>query len=256
MTSLDSRTESPPQAILGFSITRGAWFARGFTAGPLLAGALNAISYFLRSERGGNLAGQTPWRRQALGFPWELWEYGNHYDGLFINPIGLVVNLLFAISLGVVGGLITLRLRPRLNRLVEEFAKQVQPTEKRWQFSLRGLLVFTTMLALALSLAKRFTTPHPAMLWAIDLAGPWLLIGIAFIPRRIAWELRAAIVITLAIAMIALAILVGQRVAPALEFDQVLMAIFVCWTPQCVLVSILISVSVLVFQRLPPGDAR
>ncbi|MFM7844791.1 MAG: hypothetical protein ACKOU6_13000 [Planctomycetota bacterium] len=249
-------TESPPQAILGFSITRGAWFTRGFTAGPLLAGALNAVSYFLRSERGGNLAGQTPWRRQALGFPWELWEYGNHYDGLFVNSKGLVGNLLFALLLGIVAGLVTLQLRPRLNRLVEEFAKQVPPIERRLQFSLRGLLLFTTLLALALSIAKRFTAPHPAMLWAIDVAGPWLLIGIAFIPRRIAWQQRAAIVITLAISMIALAIFIGLKLVPSLEFDQVLMAIFVCWTPQCVLVSILISISVLVFHRLPPGDQR
>ena len=240
----------------GFSTSQGAWFARGFTAGPLLAGALNALSYFFRSERGGNLAGETPQYRQALGFPLEMWEYGNHYDGFFVNPLGLVVNLLGAVALGVVAGLVTCRLSPRLNRLVEEFERLMRPPERTFQISLRGLLTFTTLLGILLSLLTQVKVVQPATLWAIDLTGPWVLIGIAFLPRRIAWQQRAVIVITLAVAMMALAIGVGQRLPRPLEFDQVLLAIFVCWTPQCVLVSLLISLSVLIFHRLPPGDSR
>jgi hypothetical protein len=84
--------------------TPGRWFVRGFLVGILISGSLTAVSYFFRSERGGNLLGNTPEHYEALGFPCTLWETGNMYGGLFVDLRALLVNAVFSAALGPVAG--------------------------------------------------------------------------------------------------------------------------------------------------------
>ena len=77
-----------------FVTTAGRWFLRGVLVGILISASLIALSFFFRSERGGNLLGTSPDRYEALGFPRTLWETGNTYGGLFIDLPALLTNAL------------------------------------------------------------------------------------------------------------------------------------------------------------------
>ena len=101
--------------------TPTSWFLRGFFAGALFCAALNALSYFFRSDGWGNLLGTTPQHREALGFPLQIWESGNSYGGYFADYRAVLLNAAFGAAIGTVCGLIALRRRERLNRLVQEF---------------------------------------------------------------------------------------------------------------------------------------
>ncbi len=101
------------------------WFVRGFMVGILISGSLTAVSYFFRSERGGNLLGTTPEQYEALGFPCTLWETGNTYGGLFVDLRSLLVDVSFGIAVGTICGLVTLSVSRRLNELVERLDQAV-----------------------------------------------------------------------------------------------------------------------------------
>ena len=105
--------------------TPSRWFVRGFLVGILITGSLTAVSYFFRSERGGNLLGTTPDHYEALGFPCTLWETGNTYGGLFVDLRALLVNALFSAALGASCGLATWLFRGRLTDLVERLEQTV-----------------------------------------------------------------------------------------------------------------------------------
>ena len=58
------------------------WFIRGFAAGFILFAALNALSWFFRSEGWSDLCGATLFAHtEAIGFPLELWREGVGYQG-------------------------------------------------------------------------------------------------------------------------------------------------------------------------------
>jgi hypothetical protein len=110
--------------------TPSRWFVRGFAVGILLCASLNSLSYFSRSDGAGNLVGTAPGNHEALGFPFELWETGNTYGGLFIDLTGLLLNGTMAIAIGAAIGLVTLRYRAPLNRLTKEL-EQVMADQQR-----------------------------------------------------------------------------------------------------------------------------
>ena len=93
--------------------SRTAWLLRGFLGGILVCGALNAASYFVRSDNWGNLLGLAPQHAEALGFPVQVWEGGNPYGGYFVDPRAMALNILFAIVVGIVGGVAVVSLRER-----------------------------------------------------------------------------------------------------------------------------------------------
>lgn len=229
--------------------TPSRWWIRGFLVGILISGSLNAVSYFFRSELGGNLLGTAPQRYEALGFPRTLWETGNVYGGLFIDLPGLLVNALFAAALGAVCGLLTQPFRGRLNALVAAFetALASQPSGT-FQFSLRGLLALCGLAAVGAAGAHYALAGHPAVLGILYALGPWLLVLIAFLPRGLAWQQRVAILVPTALLLMLAAVATGAAVKPPLEFDKVLLYIFVCWTPQCVLVALILSAGLVFYH--------
>ena len=229
--------------------TPGRWFLRGFLVGILISGSLTAVSYFFRSERGGNLLGTTPQHYEALGFPCTLWETGNMYGGLFVDLRALLVNALFSAALGASCGLATWLFRGRLTDLVERLEQTMTARQQgRLQFSLKGLLTLSGLAALMAAGAHYALAGHPAVLGIIYALGPWILILIAFLPMGLGWQHRVAILLPMAPLLILAAVAAGASVKPPLEFDKVLLYIFVCWTPQSVLVAIGLTLGLIVYH--------
>jgi len=227
------------------STTPTSWFVRGAMVGVLISGSLNAVSYFFRSEGGGNLMGTTPNHREALGFPFELWENGNTYGGLFVDLGGVAANAVFTIVIAVAGGWITLAYRDRLNRLVEELEQSVDARSGTGgvQFSVRGLLLATGIAALLAAGARYALSGRAEVLGFIYLLGPWVLVVLAFLPLGLSWQHRVYIVIPMTLLLLAAATVIGMSLSPKVEFDKVLLGFFICWTPQCALGAIVLSAS-------------
>lgn len=229
--------------------TPGRWFVRGFLVGILISGSLTAVSYFFRSERGGNLLGNTPNHYEALGFPCTLWETGNMYGGLFVDLRALLINAVFSAALGAGCGLATLRFRVRLNDLVERLEQTVTARQHgRWQFSLRGLLALCGLAALTAAGAHYTLAGHPAVLGIIYALGPWILVLIAFLPMGLSWQQRVVVLVPTALLLMLAAVAVGTSLKPPLEFDKVLLYVFVCWTPQSVLVAIGLTLGLILYH--------
>ena len=236
--------------------TPASWFVRGFVVGILIIASLNSLSYFFRSDGGGNLVGTAPAHREALGFPFELWEAGNTYGGLFIDVTGLLLNGAVAIAIGVASGLMTLRYRIPLNRLVEEFEQAMADQRQRSvQISVRGLLAATGLAALFAAGARYALDGRAEVLGSIYLLGPWVLVLIAFLPLGMTWQQRVYVLLPAMLLLMAAAVALGLSLKPKVDFDKVLLGFFICWTPQSALVAIGLT-GVLVFQhvRSRPAD--
>jgi hypothetical protein len=82
------------------------------------------------------------------------------------------------------------------------------------------------------------------LLGAIYLLGPWLLVSLALLPRRIPWQHRVGLIIPLTFGLIVFAVAVGAAVGR--ELEQVIMGIYVCWTPQAMLAAAALTVALLV----------
>ncbi|MFO0819252.1 MAG: hypothetical protein U1A77_14995 [Pirellulales bacterium] len=218
--------------------SRNHWFLRGAMVGVLLAGALNAASYFARSEGGGNLLGNHPRQREAIGFPLEMWEAGNDFDGYYVDLGPFLLNIACGAAMGIAAGVFTLRFRPLLDSLEQDVERTLANAPRHPpQISLRGMLVATGLAALVAAAARYANEGRPEVLGAFYLLGPWLLVATAFLPLGLNWQQRVYVVIPVTFLLMAGGILVGRSLAPPLEFDKVLLGTFICWTPQAVLVA-------------------
>jgi hypothetical protein len=221
------------------STTPFRWFVRGLLVGVLVSGSLNAGSYFLRSQGMGNLLGLAPHRRESLGFPVEVWEAGNAYGGLFVDPRGLLINGLFTLVLGIICGILTVRYRGRLDQIVDDFERRAaERTRGRVQLSIGGLLLATGIAAVAAAAARYAIAGRAEVLGVIYVLGPWMLILIAFVPLGISWQMRIGILIPTAGLLMAAAVALGWHLNPRIDFDKVLLGIYICWTPQTVVAAI------------------
>jgi hypothetical protein len=232
------------------------WFVRGTAVGLLLLASINALSYFFRSADWGGLVGQPTSSKESVGFPFTVWEAGNTYGGMFADYPNMGWNILVAVAIGSIIGWFAARHTEFLNRLIEEMMQgeasrhQHQPI----QFSLRGLLIATTIAAVASTLARSFAA-RPETLIAIYALGPTTLVAIAMLPHRLSWQKRVMVIIPATLTLIAIAIAVGN--AMSMEFDKVLMGIFLCWTPQSALAAIGLTSTILITQaRQTSGPAR
>ena len=231
----------------GIVTTRSRWFLRGLLVGFLLTAAFNALSFFVRSGGWGNLLGGYPPRHEAIGFPFVMWQLGDSYGGFFVDFRSLAGNALFGVAVGAVCGVVTLTQVRWLNRMVAEMASQSSSGKHHnFQFSLRGLLLSTVLAAVVAAMARTLVA-RPETLAAIYVFGPAFLVILAMLPRRIPWEHRVAILTPAAVALIIVAVAVGVYLG--LDFDKVLLGIFVCWVPQSVLVALVLSLGILFVQH-------
>ncbi|MEO1528060.1 MAG: hypothetical protein AAFX06_21730 [Planctomycetota bacterium] len=219
----------------------GLWMLRGLLVGTLLVGAANAVSFFFRSDGWGSLLGHRAPNDEAIGFPLAIWVESGGYGTHPIRWIPLGCCVLSAVVIGLLAGAVAMYHRERLNAILSRFSTQAD-AQIRLRFTIRGLMI-TTMLAAITVAAVRSFTPRVEILAAIYLCGPITLIGLAFLPRGWRWQQRVALLTPTTVALIVAAMALGQPLG--VEFDKVMMGIFICWTPQSVLGAAVLTVGML-----------
>ena len=85
---------------------------------------------------------------------------------------------------------------------------------------------------------------------AIYALGPSCLVGIAMIPKKLRWQTRVAIIIPVTLCLIFIAVAVGFRLR--IDFDRVLLGIFLCWVPQSAFAAI--GLTMWLFWQLAKND--
>ncbi|WP_372725159.1 hypothetical protein [Novipirellula sp.] len=228
------------------------WFLRGIAVGMLLMAAVNALSYFVRSSDWSSLVGKPQSQNESIGFPLTVWEAGNTYGGLFADYPNMGVNILVAAAVGSLIGMVAARYRDYLNQLVDDFDEgesdkgdSATAPAQPIQFSLLGLMIATTIAAVFATVASKLAV-RPETLIAIYTLGPITLVALAMLPRRLSWQQRVVIITPAAFSLIAVAIAVGRGLS--MEFDKVLMGIFLSWTPQSAIAAIALTSYLLIQQ--------
>ena len=227
----------------GIGSSRWHWFGRGFLVGLMIIGAANAISYFVLSDGFSNLIGKKADEQELIGFPFQVWQRGKTYGTALINFPSFYINGATGVGLGLVIGTLWALLTNKLNQVAENILRVEQtsalPSETKSQddssgnqFSLGGLMIGTTLVALIVGLATKLQ-PDPRVIAGIFFFGPVVIIGITMLPRRWSLQFRMAALTVLAASSIGVAVAVGSGLE--LPFDEVLMGIFICWTPQGVI---------------------
>lgn len=226
--------------------SRLRWFARGMLVGVLVVGSSNALSFFFRSRGWGSLLGARDSSDEAIGFPLLVWEetggYGSHPLNIWAFGFDVVCGLL----LGAFFGLLAVSNRQHLNQMTSRFQANGNADQFRIQFSIRGLMICAAFAAFGSAVARTFA-PRVEILAAIYAFGPVALVTIAFLPRRLRWQQRVAIITPMTFVLIAVAITLAN--ALGIEFDKVLMGIFICWTPQTAFAAIGLSAFLLVREH-------
>ena len=216
------------------STSKLRWFFRGMAGGFILYAALNAMSWFFRSTGWSDLCGATlNEHTEAIGFPFEIWREGAGHQEHVLTALG--IHLLIGLMVAIAAGFIAIVLSPRIELMLPE--ETADNSVFRLTFSVRGLLIVTSLIAVALGLTKSLGA-SPWLLGAIYFAGPLALILIAMGPVGIPWEQRSVILIVTAVCMLVGAVIVGGRLG--MEFDRVLLGVFICWVPQSAFAAILI----------------
>ena len=222
------------------------WFFRGMLGGVLLITACNAGSYFLRTQSVADLINGTQAVTESIGFPARVWLEDSfpHNTEAGFNLTAIGINLLCGILVGSIFGLIGIRFRSSLNRKITEFEqKNLNQQSKGYQFSIIGLLLLTTMVAILTSTIINYLKT-PQLLLVIYFAGPAILLGLAMLPRGMHWRSRVVILAIAEVVLIGLAMWYGQSLGVPLE--RVMLGIFVGWTSQSGIFAFLITVALLI----------
>ena len=238
-------SEAEPKRTGEIGTTAVHWFVRGLAGGVMLIAAGNALSYFFRTASIADLIGSDRNVTEAIGFPFEIWRENSVYGGLLLIDYWMTAaNLLVGVLLGSLFGMIAVKLRHHFNRWVEEFERKQSASRKlSFQFSMKSLLVMTTIAALFIATLTRWKGTSEVLV-AIYFFGPISLILIAMMPKRIHWYHRIVILTVTAFSMIGIAIWSGLIMQ--VPIDRVLLGIFVCWTPQSAIAAFLLTVGLIV----------
>ena len=180
-----------------------------------------------------------------MGFPYDTPNWEAATGPIFMGVGTSAPGLYSLIAIGCLIGWIVSWKSESLNDMVASLRSHTGESTKhqqRVQFSLRGLMITTAVVAVTATLAKNFAA-HRETLVGIYLAGPTCLVAIAMLPRGLSWQTRVKIMVPLSLGLIAAAVAVG--IAIGIEFDKVLLGIFLCWTPQSAIAAISISAWVL-----------
>ena len=211
------------------------WFVRGAVSGILLFAAANALSWFFRSDGWSDLLGTTKDSViEAVGFPFEVWRERQYYSfGSVIDMQWVLIDLLIGLAFAAVCGMLFIRFADQLDPLMQMPDEQKYGVANRkGTFSVRGLFVATTIMALFFAAVQTLGLTSNLLL-AIYLAGPIVLILIAMAPMGMPWKQRVVLLLIFAAVMLGGCVFVGNRLG--MEFDRVLMGVYICWVPQSVL---------------------
>jgi hypothetical protein len=213
----------------------------GLSAGVLLFAALNALSYFVRT--GGDLQR----RGGRIGFPWLAWADNGYPNGEFF-PSALLANVCVGLAasaaLGCLFALVVRGERPfswpqfqaPARDRKGEFDGEDSPAESRpRQFTLRGLMLFTT--AVAVLFAAGQEADEEAKRQILILAywlGPTVLVAAFCLSSWLAPRACGQTMLVVG-PLVLLATLILGASAGLNDMTRVALGFFIYWTPQCVL---------------------
>ena len=250
MDSQNVNFDSPNLTLSDFDIggSRWHWLGRGLLAGLMIAAAVNALSYFCRSDGILNMIGASEMQEEAIGFPMEVWRRGQAYGRMVVNFTAFFTNCTVGFVFALIVAAFTGSQWESLNRIVlqslTQEAQRKRGASGSFQFSIKSMLIATSVIALFLAAAMNVSA-DPKVLAVIFFAGPWVMVGLSMLPPNIKWQHRIVMMTVMAIVMIAVAIVVGGQLGKL--FDETLLGIFICWTPQAV-VGIVLLVGYIIFK--------
>ena len=205
----------------------------------LLWAAANALSYFCRSDGWGDLLGQSPHNTQAIGVPWLVWQEGGAI-GTY-NRLALVGNFAVALLTATLAYGLVARVTDRcvtLNGTGDERQQAVKSRPGRaLQFQLRTLLALVVVEAIILGGIRSYGDARPALLAAIYLLGPSLLLAVAWRLRDVIPAHRNLALTLVGFLFVPAAAILGESIEGVHDFTRGLLGLFVCWVPQCVLLA-------------------
>ncbi len=208
-------------------------FSKSALGGLLIFAAINALSYFGRSQGASLLGAADGFDR--IGFPWLVWEAGGFVGRESMDYTALSKDIAAGIALSFLAAFALATFGSAAPRAASETMQAAARPSKRLQFSMRDLFGITTAAAVVLAMAR--VLGEDLKFWLLQLDfwfGPAMILGIAYQTRAIAENQRTIIVaittLFLASAAVALGVSYGFR-----DFTNALLGLFVFWTPQCVL---------------------
>lgn len=219
----------------------------------MIAAAINGLSYFFRSQGIQNLIGASQTQEEAIGIPFEVWRRGQAYGTFIVDFSAFFSNCGLGLVFALAAGIWVATKKKSLNRLTATVLRREADSmqaESGFQFSVKSMLVATTLIALFLAIITN-VPPDPTALAAIFFAGPWAMVGLSMLPPHIKWQHRVMMISIMSVAMIGVAIYVGQQLNK--PFDEVLMGVFICWTPQSV-IAIFALLAYLLYDLKPPAQ--
>lgn len=226
---------------------RSAWYWRGFAAAFVLCGALNGASYFCRSDGGGNLVGLTTRNGEALGFPFLQWQRGRDHAEFSFRMFAANIGL--AIALSAVTANWTRNRHRELEALACAWLGDPAKFRFAWQFSIRHLLVVTSLVAATAAFARNPWVGTPEFMLGLLLLGPSALVAAVSIPRRVSLRTRLLLLTAMVPGLAAFTIAVGAMQTPPIDLERTLMAMFICWAPQAVVFAAATAGALYFWQR-------
>lgn len=206
----------------------------------MLYAAINALSWFYLSEGWSDLFGGTQnAATEAVGFPFQIWQEGASYGpGWVIDFYYAAVDLLVGGVFICVFGWLAVRYSDQLSPLLQVPTEDEGRRKNRQRtFSVRGLFLATTIAAVFIAAVQSLGLSSK-LLTAIYLAGPAVLILVAMAPVGMPWKHRVVLLILFAVVMLGGSLFVGHKLG--MEFDRVLMGVYICWVPQSVFAVVMV----------------
>ena len=231
----DSKSTLTTLRQFGIGDSRWHWFGRGFLAGLMVTAAVNAISYFVLSDGISNFIGASQLQQEAIGFPFEVWRRGQGYGRFIVSFPAFFSNCGTGVFFALIIGVIAANRREYLNKITYDAVSREAKTDagsNSFQFSIKSILIATSIVAIFLAAAVNIRV-DPKVLAVIFFAGPWAMVSLSMLPPGIKWQHRVVMMTIMAVVMIGVAIAVGGQLGK--PFDEVLMGVFISWTPQSVL---------------------
>ncbi len=215
--------------------------AQAFLLVLLLWAAANAISYFVRSDGYGNLLGQAPQNGEAIGVPWLIWSAGGAFGTSHNNRLALLGNTAVTLLSAAAAYAAVARFTRRSSDVTklpdEKTDTHFRSPGRALQFRLRTLLALVVVEAIVLGGIRSYGDARPALLAAIYLLGPSLLLAVAWRLRDVIPAHRNLALLLVGLLFVPAAAVLGESIEGIRDFTRGLLGLFVCWVPQCVLLA-------------------
>lgn len=210
-------------------------FRLGFTISLLVWASLNSLSYFVRSGGWGNLVGMHPEGVEAIGFPWTVWGEGGTYGSRHMSTAAMAADAAVAVAASLAVGAAVAWLANKRSPGLTPSATIPPEATRRFQFSLRSMLIGTAAVAFVLSLVRSEVNALAILLLIVYVFGPSILLVAAHVTRRMVPLDRGILLSAIGAALVAAAAVLGETIAGIHDFTRGIMGLFVCWVPQCLL---------------------